>query len=141
MRQPLVRDRRGYPPDDWRLAVRKTEPTVPRRFYSPCRTSMKHVQYLLVFYAILGHAADSRSLADETPSTIDQLKRENEELNSKIKALREEEEARFKKLEQELDQRIRIVDRKRELDIEASETKAQESSPIFKLPEWITGIR
>jgi len=85
-------------------------------------------------------------MADETADTVKDLKRQNELLNQRVKALEEQLNQKIKALEDQLDQKVKAVDRKRELDSEAADAKFKEaaskkSTSLFKLPDWVTSVR
>jgi hypothetical protein len=97
----------------------------------------------LIAAALIGSLSSTNQvLAEEPPDTIQNLKRENELLNQKVKSLEE----KFKALEEQVEQKVKVVDRKRELDSTAADAKFKEatsrSSPaLFKAPDWLTSIK
>jgi len=78
-------------------------------------------------------------MADEAADTVKALKEQNELLNQRVKALEEKLNERIKALEEQLDQKVKLVDRKAELDSQA--TKAKLDERILKVPDWVTGVR
>ena len=71
--------------------------------------------------AVIGSqtVAGDRLLADDTDDTIKGLKQQIEQL----------------------DQKVRVLERNRELEKEASDAKAKERGTLFKMPDWVTGVR
>ena len=75
------------------------------------------------------------------------LLRRIEELEQKVKILEgkrqpgaEEQKAQSPPIE-ELDQKVKILERQRELDREAAEATSKENNSLFKVPDWVTGVR
>src|SRR6266568_1223550 len=82
---------------------------------------MNYHQWAVAAAVIIGSQSLAIDLlqADDTDDTIKGLKQQIEQL----------------------DQKVRILERNRELEKEASETKAKEKVSLFKIPDWVTSVR
>src|SRR5829696_6470420 len=103
---------------------------------------MKLNRWLIAVALIGTHSSTSQVLAAEPVDAVQNLKRENELLNEKVKSLEE----KFKALQEQVEQKVKVADRKRELDTEAADAKfkdaiAKSSPSLFKVPDWVTGVR
>ena len=78
--------------------------------------------------------------AAETPKTIDQLERENEQLRQKIKALDEQLNQKLNSLKEDLDQKIQRVDKNQVHKTEAGAATSKEAPSIFKIRDWLTNV-
>jgi len=92
--------------------------------------------HLVVAAAILAvYGSGSQLLADDQADDINKLKRDNEALQQRVKTLEEQLNQKFKALEDQLNQKSNIA------TTEPPPPKLPESSSLFKVPSWITGIR
>jgi hypothetical protein len=86
----------------------------------------------------------SLARADEPADTINALKRQNELLNERVKTLEGQLNEKIKAVEEQFDQKVKALEQKRDLDAEAANAKFSEASKataLFKLPEWVTGVK
>ena len=81
----------------------------------------RSVQCVVTAAILSVYGASSQLLADETADTLKSLKQEIELLNQRVKSLEGQLNQKTKALEEQLDQKVKVVDRKRELDAEATQ--------------------